>query len=231
MSKDFKPKRITTPKGVFIYPHLVTPDYGTDAYPKKGGEYNVKLRLDEEAAETLRELCAEALEAAEAQAKEANKKRKPQLRKQNPLKAKQLGVDVFDDSENETGEVDFNLKTKASGVDKNTGDKWTKRVALFDAKGKPLVGKNIQIWSGTVGRFTVMPVPYFIAATGEYGVTLRLIAAQIINLVNGSAGSAEDYGFDVEDGYSAEDESDSGFVDEDVDNDSDDDDDDDSADY
>jgi hypothetical protein len=92
----------------------------------------------------------------------------------------------------------------ASGVYKKgpkEGQKWTAKPHIFDAKGTRLVNPP-SIWGGTTGRLSFEMRPYFIPGTGAAGLSLRLIGAQIIDLVSGGARSAKDLGFgEVEGGY------------------------------
>jgi len=82
------------------------------------------------------------------------------------------------------------------------GKPWTAAPAIFDAKGQPVRDRDSLkgMWSGTTGRVSFEAQPFFQAAIGA-GITLRLKAVQIIDLVEGG-GSAESYGFGEEDGWS-----------------------------
>lgn len=52
MSYQKRPKNVTmtSPRGIFRYPALTKPDFGTDEYPKPDGEYKVTLILTQEEA-------------------------------------------------------------------------------------------------------------------------------------------------------------------------------------
>lgn len=194
-----------SPTGVFHFPKLVEPDYGTAQYPKQDGEYNVRLALPEAEAKLFRQTLNDSMEVARNQALEKFEKLSLQSRKKlvSP-KSRELGVYVFDrNTEQPTGEIEFRFSTKASGTDVKTGEKWEKKVPLFDAKGNSL--ENVtDIWNGTVGKVAFEAVPYFVNATGEYGLTLRMKAVQVLDLRSptGSRRDAKGYGFSVEDtGY------------------------------
>lgn len=76
----------------------------------------------------------------------------------------------------------------------------TNKIAVFDAKGKPV--KACKIGAGSTVRLKLDLVGYSVA--GKSGVSIKLLAVQIINLVEyqGGAGSGASFdGFEVEDGY------------------------------
>ena len=105
---------------------------------------------------------------------------------------------VYDDDGNETGEVEFKFKTKASFVSKE-GKTITKTINVVDAKKQPLT--DVQIWGGSVIKVAFQAVPYDVAAVGV-GLSLRMSAVQVLELSEGSGGGAAS-AFDEEDGYVA----------------------------
>lgn len=212
-----KPKnpQYTTPKGIFRYPALTKPDYGNEKFPKPNGEYKVQLVLSREAAEELITKLQPHYDAAIAEGEKKFKELKVENRKKlGSLTANDLFSEIYDqETEEPTGDVFFKFATGASGKNAK-GESWIRKLALFDAKGKPLV-KPPAIWGGTTGRVSFEVSPYFIAGTGAAGLKLYLTAVQVIDLVSGGGGNAAGYGFGEEDGYEAEEESnDSPFKDE-----------------
>ena len=205
-----------SPAGTFKYPHLNTPDFGTEEYPKEGGEYNVKLILNSGQAEAFREALSELHELADTLGQAADKKRKPPARKKSPYTLNEIGNDVYDENDEPTGDVEFAFKTKASGKDAK-GKAWEKVLPLFDAKAKT-IEDCAAIYGGTVGKLSFTAKAYWIAGQGMAGVSLYLNGAQILELVSGGASAtAEGMGFGEEDGYEApevEAEDDGGFDDE-----------------
>lgn len=204
-----------SPKGTFRYPALVTPDFGTKEYPKDSGEFKVVLILTQEEAAPLIAKLTPIFEEAVTDGQSEFDKLKVEARK----KLKELKVNDFysteydKETEEETGNLLFKFAMTASGKSKKDGSVWNRKPALFDAKGKPLVGvKNI--WGGSVGKVSFDAAPYFIAGTGAAGLKLRLNAAQIIELVEGGNKSSEGYGFGEEDGYEAKPANEAGFSDE-----------------
>lgn len=215
MAEKKKPAKITTPKGIFRYPALTKPDYGTQDYPKPNGVLKVDLILDEEKdAEFISKM-----QAIHDKAVEDGKKKFAELKVEQRKKLKELKVaDLFTTeydkaTEEPTGRVIFKFATTASG-ENDKGEKWTRKIPLFDAKGKPV---NLQaVGGGTVGKVSFEASPYFIPGTGLAGVKFYLVAAQIIELKvwSGSADAGE-YGFGEEEGgFEAGDEPGSEFADE-----------------
>jgi len=211
--------RGTTPKGIFKYPNLIKPDYGTKEFPKKNGEYNVRLILEGKAAQELIAALQPEMEKAIAEAEEKFAQLPVATRKRlKGVSPNPYYTEVFDkETEEPTGQYEFRFKTAASGVNKK-GERWERTVPIFDAKGKPV--KNIkEIWSGTVGKVAYSVSPYFVAGSGAAGITLYLEAVQIIELNAGGGRSASEFGFSEEDGFDSSEES-RVFEDESTDDDS-----------
>lgn len=196
-----------TMKGTLKYPHLTSVDYGTDEFPKEDGEFNTKLILSASQAEAFRESLSEIHEKADELGKVAEAKRKTPARKKTPYELVEIGNPVYDDADQETGEIEINFKTKASGVDKKTDKKWTKVLPIFDAKAKTIEDCPA-IWGGTVAKLSFTTKPYFVAGTGQAGLAFYLNGVQVIDLVSGNGGaSAEGMGFGEEEGFEAEENS------------------------
>ena len=213
MTDKKKPTKGTTPKGVFKFPNLIKPDYGTKEFPKKDGEFNVRLILEGEEAQALIDKLQPEMDKALAEAEEKFAQLPVATRKK--LKAvtpNDFYTEVFDkETEEPTGQFEFRFKTSASGTNKK-GEKWTRTVPIFDAKGKP--AKNLKaIWGGTVGKVAYSVSPYFVAGSGAAGITLYLDAVQVIELSAGGSRNASEYGFGEEDGFDAT-EASHGFEDE-----------------
>lgn len=180
--------KITTPICRFQYPKLVEPE--TRFNPE--GVYKVTALINSQDAAAV----SDELDGLLARHKEY-------LKQQAPAQKFKLA-----DLPWSFGEVDgtpyliVKTKAKASGVDRD-GRRWTSAPALFDSKGKPVGDRESlrNMWSGTTGRISFEAQPFYQAAIGA-GITLRLKAVQVINLLEGSA-NAESYGFDEADGWTA----------------------------
>lgn len=201
-----------TPRGTLVWPKLTEPDHGTDKYPCKheAGEYKTKLQLDKTKPGVLAflakidahmERAKELAEAAFAELPVKDRKRIGEVVADEPYSV------VYDEeTEEETNFVTLSCKMIAGGVRKKDNKPWSAKPALFDSKGKPIT-KKIEIWGGSTAILNIDLEPYFVAGTGKYGVSRRLNAAQIIELVAaGGQKSASSYGFGAEeDGFSQDD--------------------------
>lgn len=214
MTEKIKPYKGTTPKGVFKYPKLVEPDYGTKDYPDPDGSYKVTLVLPKDQAQKLIDQLQPEFDKAVEAGREAFAKLPVANRKKlGDLKVADFYTEVYDkETEEPTGDIEFKFKTKASGTTKE-GKAWERKVPLFDAKGVP--AKNIKaIWGGTEGKVSFSATPYFVAGQGTAGLTLRLEAVQILKLSAGGARSASEFGFGQEEGDFDATEASHGFTDE-----------------
>jgi hypothetical protein len=199
--------KITFPAAPFRYPRLSEIDYGSDEFPDPEGSFNVTLvyREDSEDAQALLakltphyEAAREAAEAAFAALPIGTRKKLGAI-SCNPL----YSVLYDKETEEPTGEIAFKVSTKATGVHESgpkKGETWVRKVPLFDAKKSPIV-KTPDIWGGTVGKVSAELSPYFISGSGKWGLSLYLTGVQILNLVTKGQRSADDLGFDEEDGY------------------------------
>lgn len=176
---------IVTPKGTAIYPHLVEPDTKFNAL----GEYKVSLALDEDEAAPIITKIEEQIAVA--------KKLIPQGKK--PKMADEPYFPELDDEGQETGRIIFKFKMKAQ-INTKDGRTITMSPKLFDAEGT--LTEVESIWGGSELRISADLIPFYVAAVGA-GVSLRLKAVQIINLVEGGGASASNFGFDATEGYVA----------------------------
>lgn len=186
MSKP-KAQRYTTPAGIAQYPYLTKPDtkFNSD------GEYKISVEIPGAAAQDIVTFLDEQFAASVAKAKKENPGKK--------IKEGDVPYSVNDD----TGKVTVRFKLKAKVTPKQ-GDPFEQRPALFDAKGKP-IGADAKIGGGSKVKVAYELVPYYTAIAGA-GISLRLKAVQVIDLVEFSGGaSSEAYGFGEEEGYEAED--------------------------
>lgn len=195
--------RMFSPRGLLKFPKLTEIDYGTDKFPTPDGEYNAVLvmkRGDKGVDAFLRKLddMAEiAKTEAEAQIKKMKVADRKQLEARGGAFLNPPYKEVYDeDTEEPTGEVEFKAKMKASGVRKRDGRKWSMKPDLFDSFGKPLP-KGVSVWGGSEAILNFDADVYYIAGSGAYGVSARLNAAQIVELVTaGGQRSASSYGFE-----------------------------------
>jgi len=179
---------ITTPIGEARWPRLNQPDTKFD----ENGVYSCKLILSEDDWQTFNSKIEQWLDKEYARfCKELGKKT---LRKSNTIP-----VRINDEGEHEVYAKQVAKKETSKGTLNFT-------VALFDSQGKKL-NDAPNIGSGSRLRLGVEPTAWFVPSLG-FGYTLRLKAAQIIDLVEFNPGGAEAFAFDSEAG---------GYVSEDLD--------------
>ena len=206
-------KLITSPKGTALWTSLNKPDVRY----KAEGVYEVKLAFDAED-EAVQKMVArlEALrdEKVDEIVAELEADGKAGLAK----KIKKVAVfEIEEDAETgeETGRLIKKFKMTASGISKKTGKPWKRSPKIFNAKGRELP-KAPSIGSGSVLKISFDPFPYYSPKDKEVGLSARLEAVQVIELVSFGERDASGYGFGEEEGYDGvpEDETDSGFGDE-----------------
>jgi hypothetical protein len=161
-----------------------------------------------EAAELLAMLRPHYQEALALAEEEYNKLPVGTRKKLGGVNPNDLYTVLYDkETEEETGEIAFKFTMKASGKYRDghakAGQRWQRRPMIFDAKGKPM-DKAPNIWGGTVGRIRFEVSPYFIPGTGAAGLKLSLMGVQVIKLVSNGAQTADEMGFEEEDGYEYE---------------------------
>lgn len=180
---------LKTPAGIAVWPKLTKPDTKFNA----DGEYNVKLRIPSEEAKDLITSLDNAYALAQEDAKDKNPGKKIKA-------ASQPYTEELDDQGNETGNILVSFKCKAKITDKQ-GNVRNNAPRLFDSKNQEFP-KDQDIWGGSTLRIAFNAIPYYTAMAGA-GISLRLKAVQVINLVAGGGGTGESYGFGEEDGYVA----------------------------
>jgi len=173
---------IVTPRGKLVYPHLNKADTKFD----KDGVWRANLRIPKEEA---KELVDDIDSQIQTNATEETNKRNKKVKVANPP--------YSDDGE---GNYVFNFKLKASGIRPN-GERWSQKPILYDSKGN-LFNANDIIWGGTEAKVAFQPSSYYVPSIGA-GVSLRLKAVQILNLVSSNQ-DASSYGFKQEEGFVAE---------------------------
>lgn len=204
MSKQFaKLEKAVSPKGVAVFPWLQKPDTKW----KAEGEYKTGLRLSGDEAEAFKAAVDARVQAAltdyqEKAVEEAGvdpKRIAVAKRTASEMKTAFPYKYALDESGNETDEIEFSFKTKASYKDRKTGATVNKRVTVVDAKRNPVTE---DIFGGSVLKIAFEYLPYYSPATKTVGVSLRISAVQVLELVNGSSGvGAAAFAFDEEDGF------------------------------
>ena len=180
-----------TAAGEAVFPRIVVPDTKFDA----DGTYSLKLRLPDgpDADALIAKIDAVREKAHELAVEEApNAAAAKKIKMADPSYGRELDRETGED----TGNWLFNFKMKASGVSKKTGKSWSRKPALFDAKGQPIttLTKNEDVWTGSIVKVAFELRPFYSTSFGA-GCSQNLQAVQIIELVSGEGKSAEDFGF------------------------------------
>ena len=166
--------------------------YEPDTRFNEDGEYSIQVVMPEEEAAQV----CEQLEALIDVEFDKVVKDKPQAKA--TLSKRPITEPEMDQDGNATGNVVFKSKLKAKIKGKN-GQTYKQKVNVVDAKRNPMMGEQL-IGNGSVVKIAVEPVTYYMPSSKTVGVSLRLKALQVIDLVeHGTATSI----FDEEEGFVA----------------------------
>lgn len=89
-------------------------------------------------------------------------------------------------------------------IETKKGD-WERHVPIFDASGADISGKIGEIGNGSKVKVAYELVPFFMSDK-NYGISLRLTAIQVLDMVEFGAESADEFGFGKEEGFVQTDE-------------------------
>lgn len=179
--------RYVSPKGIAMYPWVLT----ADTLFNKEGVYHIQLECPQDDPKTT-ELVEKLTLILDKEHDALSKEKKKKLNK----------IPFFEESEDGKHLV-FKFKQNKI-IKRKDGTTSEVKIPLFDAKGKPIT-EAIKLGNGSVCRISFTVAPYYNATNKGVGLSLRLVAVQVIELVEYSAGNAESYGFDEEEGYEAKD--------------------------
>lgn len=194
--------RFTTPKGLAQYPALKTPD--TKFNPE--GDYKVNLVMEDD--EKTNAIVSK-LKAILEDFYENDDNVKQAIAKGRKV----VTQDIYE--KDEEGRIVMKFKQKAV-ITKKDGSKITVKIRQFDSKGKPL---DVNIGRDSVIKVCFSANPYYMPSTRTCGLSLRLLAVQVISLNEFGDSSASSYGFEEEEGYNGEEPEDSSKSFEDINDD------------
>lgn len=158
------------------------------------GDYTINLQMSQEEAAPL---CEKLEQLVQEEFKKAVKE-KPPLK--NTLTTQDVSSVVYDrDTGDDTGKVEFKFKLKAK-VQRKDGGYYEQQPAVLDAK-KQTLPKDMLIGNGSKVKVAFEPITYIMQSTKKVGVSLRLKAVQVIDLVE--YGNSATSLFDEEDGFVA----------------------------
>lgn len=181
-------KILVTPLGKAVFPKINAPDFRFDEL----GIYSCKLHVEKDDFEKFSAQVEELAEAA-YQA-ELTKQGKQKLKRMQSLPVRI------------TEEGDYEIYSKQPAKKNTSKGVLEFNVAMYDSEGNKLPS-DTNIGSGSKLRLSVEFAPWYVASIG-FGYTLRLRAAQVVELVEYSGaggGNAESMGFGkVEGGFVGE---------------------------
>ncbi len=192
-SEKVKSKRITTAALPVVFAWLDKPSTKFN----EDGVYEVSVLMDKDAATSLEEELKQAFKEARKtfldDPKAGKKNSKGKLRKDYEL-ALPIRPDR-DEEGNETGKFIFKAKMPAK-YKKDDGEEVNLKVPIFDTTGEKITPK---VGRGSKVRVCFDARPFVMDATSTWGVSARLRAVQIVDLVEFGDGSSESFGFSKED--------------------------------
>lgn len=158
------------------------------------GDYTINIQM---AAADAAPMCEQLEQIVQAKFNEAIKE-DPRLK--NTLTTQDVCTTVFDrETGDDTGLVEFKFKLKAK-VQKRDGTYYEQQPAVLDSKKVP-ISNQVLVGNGSRVKVAFEPIPYVMATTKKAGVSLRLKAVQVIDLVE--YGNSATSVFDEEDGFVA----------------------------
>lgn len=216
--------KITTPPGIFMWPKLNQVNYGTEKFPVKAGNFEVKISIDKTHpefaafAEKFLPLYDQAKELALMKFAELPVASRKELKEKNGAEGIRLRpalTQMYDEkTEDPLDTMSLKASMPAGGIIKNgpkAGQVWMRRPVVFDAKGQPIpmftksgspLASAPRIWSGTVGRVAFEvdtnkdgTIGYFVTSDGNYGIRLSLQGVKVLRLADAQQATAESMGF------------------------------------
>ena len=183
-------KNILVLEGTALWAKVFEPD--TKFNPL--GDFSINLQMPVADAAVMSEKLESIVQAEFQEAIEKD----PRLK--NTLSTQEVCQPVYDrDTGDDTGNVEFKFKLKAK-VQKRDGTYYEQQPAVLDSKKVP-IGKDTLIGNGSKVKVAFEPIPYVMSSTKKVGVSLRMKAVQVIDLVE--YGNSATSVFDEEDGFVA----------------------------
>lgn len=170
-----------SPVGEALFPHLTKPE----EYEGKEVGFTITMKFNKEDTEKVAETINSELEKA----KEEMELKPGQKWSADPF----LGM-----HEDKNGHTVFKFKAAAT-IKLKDGSIVNRKVPVFDAKGNKV--DNPDFGNGSLVKVCYQLVPFWVSKAVN-GISLRLIAVQLLKKETYGGRSADDYGFSVEDtGY------------------------------
>ena len=183
-------KNILVLEGTALWAKVFEPD--TKFNPL--GDFSINLQMPLADAAVMSEQLESIVQA------KFNEAIKQDPRLKNSLTTQDVCQPVYDrDTGDDTGNVEFKFKLKAK-VQKRDGTYYEQQPAVLDSKKVP-ISKDTLIGNGSKVKVAFEPIPYVMSSTKKVGVSLRMKAVQVIDLVE--YGNSATSVFDEEDGFVA----------------------------
>lgn len=186
----------TTPEGTARYPWLHRPDtkFNSD------GEFKVNLLVSEADSRKLRRFLEKKQKAARKEILD-EAKNKRQLAKWRKYEDYLPFEEFLDDEGEPTGDYEIKFKQKAI-IRNKEGEEFRKRVFVFDSALKPIT-KDTEVWGGSRIKVSFGVGQFRNDSAKIIGITLRLLAVQVIELAEQPEADGSRYGFEPEEGFEA----------------------------
>jgi len=174
-----KEVRYKTPAGIAHYPWLNKPD---EYKGKKHWKTGLILKTDSPECGELKDLIDGLVEEAfDAETASLKKKDRAEARKHFPYEI------LEDDNEDPTGEVRFDFKRTAEYMDKKTGEAKPIYINFFNKAGKfvkmaEVTDKIGKIGGGSTIQCEFESFPFYNAASGKAGISMRLTGVRVIEI-------------------------------------------------
>lgn len=213
--KDPDAKTLVSPAGQLLYPYIMKPDDSvwsgkvkSDKKSKKTAKYKTGLLLsaDEKSTKALIDDIKALYAIAKDRATAALKEKYPKKKKFETEDYEEVGgkkklpyKELKDEAGEKTGDVQFSFNKKAYYLDKEKKFQ-PLTLTVQDKNCIPIMGKKINVGSGTLAKISFTATPFFNPAVG-YGVSLQMEGVQILKLEEFKAGgqkTAAELGFVVE---------------------------------
>lgn len=192
MSKQNKLVTIVSPMGeVEPYSYLHQPDYGFGEFKTDKGTYKVNITFDAKDEKVVKMM--DTIESVFNQAVEEASENRPSGRGRKGPKTNDLPF-----VENSDGTVTFKFKSKASYTSRTTGEEIERKLSIVDPNGRPYA-EVPRIGQGTKAKIKFSISPYGSHGGAAVGVSLRIEAVRVYELVEFTGGGDTDWGDEDDD--------------------------------
>lgn len=180
-----KKEQIITPKGIVgPYPAIDRVDKGTDQFPDPDGSYKCEIRLDktEKPVAALMAKLDDMVPEIEKAARAFEKKMLKTKGEKVEIALNPLYRAVFDEDGVHTNMIAIKAKTKASGVNKKTQERWERELPVRDSKGN-LIKSKLGISTGSAIKMAMTVGDIYVTSKAGAGRAFYLDSVKLYELV------------------------------------------------